>query len=773
MFKLNKRVLSTTLVLTLLASTLSSSTVVSQALTRKNECVAQTSFLNTVNSERATDYVRYLSETIGPRIAGTEQEYEAAQYIAGEFEKLGYTVEIQEFQYTSGGQSKTSWNVEAVRTPDGNDTADTNEIVYATAHYDSVTKAPGANDNASGIAAMLEIANSIKYLDIDREIRFVACGAEEVGLRGSQAYVNALTEDEKARSVGSFNMDMVATDYGPASELAVYTSNGKRNVVTDAVAEAGSELAKLTNSEASYDGEHEITPEGKLVAMGSSDHVPFTKAGIPAALFINVDPTKKHDPRSAIEPYYHKPEDYMANFSTERLERTIKLIGSAIYETVDIDHEEEKVISIDNMMKNLEALATKDNARVTGFENEHEAANYVTNEFKKMGLSTRKQMIKDISGFIGEKSVIKLGEEVIPSKLFTYSNATSGVLEGEVVYCGLGKANELENQDLKGKIALIQRGEISFAEKIENATAKGAAGVIIYNNAAGDVNGTLGSSNPKLAPSTSITKEAGEKLVARLQAGETVKLSMDVKTNIEDGSYSYNVIGNIPAAKNPRTAQTIVVGAHFDSVQCPGANDNATGTVSIVEAARILSQPEIAKNLKYNIEFVAFGAEEIGLIGSKEYVKSLQDSGRINKIKGMINLDMVGVGNNLVLYNSPGAGHEVTDIAKNVADELGYLNASTAQDLHSTSSDHAPFEAVGIPSTFLTYRMSEAGGLDPYYHRKSDTIETISSQFLYNTTDVVVETVLAMQETASRNASPSNVVNFNVDSVESEDMPVK
>ena len=58
-------------------------------------------------------------------------------------------------------------------------------------------------------------------------------------------------------------------------------------------------------------------------------------------------------------------------------------------------------------------------------------------------------------------------------------------------------------------------------------------------------------------------------------------------------------------AKNPRTAQTIVVGAHMDGVQCAAANDNATGTVSIVEAARILSQPDVANNLKYNIALSA------------------------------------------------------------------------------------------------------------------------------------------------------------------------
>ncbi|MGL4913044.1 MAG: M20/M25/M40 family metallo-hydrolase [Romboutsia sp.] len=766
MFKLNKKILSTSMVLMLTASSLG----IANAQSKSSMCEQQKTFLSNISGERAVDYVKSLSEDIGVRIAGTEKEYEAALFIEDEFKKLGYTAEVQAFEYVRNGETKTSWNVEAIRTPDGNDAADSNEIVYVTAHYDSVAKAPGANDNASGVAAMLEIANSIQNMDIDREVRFIACGAEEVGLKGSQAYVNSLSEDEKARSVGTFNLDMVATAYDPASELAVYTSNGQRNVITDAVAEVGSRLNKYSTQDVNFDGEHELTPDGKLVAMGSSDHVPFTQAGIPAALFINVNPSKKHDPRSAIEPYYHKPEDQTQNLSPERLERTIALIGSAIYETVDTDHEEAKYISIDNMIKDLEVISSKDNARVTGFEGEHKAADYLVNEFKEAGLKTRKQIIKDISGFIGESSSIKEGDKALASQLFTYSNATNGVVEGDVVYAGLGTPQELESIDVRGKIALIQRGDISFGEKVENASNKGAKAVIIYNNAEGNLSGTLGGSNLKLAPSASITKAAGEELVNRLQAGEKIKLSIENKTEIEENSYSYNVIANLPSAKNPRGAQTIVVGAHMDGVQCAAANDNATGTVSIVEAARILSQPEIRDNLNYNIEFVAFGAEEIGLIGSKEYVKTLQDSGKIDNVKAMINLDMVGVGNNLVMYNSNDqSSHEVTELAKKIGDELGYLNADTARNLHSTSSDHAPFEAVGVPSTFLTYRMNEDGKLDPYYHKKSDKIETVSPQFLYNTTDVVVNMVLEMQNQDPRKASPTSLSNYSVDDIETEE----
>ena len=140
---------------------------------------------------------------------------------------MGYKTEIQEFKFVRGGQEVTSWNVIATMKPGvkgiKNDKNDTNKIVHLTAHYDSVPKAPGANDNASGVASMLEIAKSMTSMDIDKEVRFVACGSEEVGLKGSYAYVDSLTEDEINRSEGNFNLDMVATAYEPCTELAVYT----------------------------------------------------------------------------------------------------------------------------------------------------------------------------------------------------------------------------------------------------------------------------------------------------------------------------------------------------------------------------------------------------------------------------------------------------------------------------------------------------------------------------------------------------------------------
>lgn len=291
-------------------------------------------FLNRVNENRAMNHIEVLSEDIGVRVSGTQEEYEAAKYIEKQFKSMGYKTEIQEFKFVRGGEEVTSWNVIATMKPGvkgiKNDKEDTNKIVYLTAHYDSVPKAPGANDNASGVASMLEIAKSMTSMDIDKEVRFVACGSEEVGLKGSYAYVDSLTEDEINRSEGNFNLDMVATAYEPCSELAVYTYNQGENVITDYMKKAGEKISYLSNNEVEYNG-------GYDGPMGSSDHVPFAEKGIPSALFINVDPEKKDNPRSAIEPYYHKPEDHTGNVSIDRLERTVKLVGLATLDALNVD----------------------------------------------------------------------------------------------------------------------------------------------------------------------------------------------------------------------------------------------------------------------------------------------------------------------------------------------------------------------------------------------------------------------------------------------------
>src|SRR5690606_7817857 len=191
------------------------------------------------------------------------------------------------------------------------------------AHHDSVVGAFGANDNASGVGLMLELARVFKGYNTEKELKFIAFGAEERGLLGSRYYVNQLTQEQKDNIEAVFVPDMVATNYDKAKNLYAMTPDGSTNLVTDSTMAAG---ARLGNSD--------ILPG----TFGSSDHVPFHQAGIPAALFIwmgidSWDPLVYH-----IEKVYHTPQDTIAdNISAEKMKSALDIIGAGLFSTVRKD----------------------------------------------------------------------------------------------------------------------------------------------------------------------------------------------------------------------------------------------------------------------------------------------------------------------------------------------------------------------------------------------------------------------------------------------------
>ncbi len=258
------------------------------------------------DSNNAMDHLSYLSEDIGPRVTGTDAEEQAATYIKDEFASLGYDVSTQAFAIRGDQESQ---NVIAVKKPKD---AENTEIVYVTAHYDSVPGSPGANDNGSGTSTLLELARVMKDVPTNKEIRFVAFGAEEIGLVGSRYYVSQLSQAEKDRSVANFNLDMVGTDWEPASQLYISPVDGEPNQVWES-SKAAAEKLGLDDDKLF------------LYPFGRSDHVPFYEAGIDSALFIWREPGTGN-----FEPYYHSPQDTIEHVSPEKIQVVGDLIHSAV-----------------------------------------------------------------------------------------------------------------------------------------------------------------------------------------------------------------------------------------------------------------------------------------------------------------------------------------------------------------------------------------------------------------------------------------------------------
>jgi hypothetical protein len=204
----------------------------------------------------------------------------------------------------------------------GDPTGTTAPIVMVGAHIDSVLGAPGAHDDASGNGVSMEIARVVSKLPLDKEIRIGGFGGEEDGLTGSRAYVATLPEEERARFVGEWQMDMVGTPYEPA-RLWALTPDGRSNFVVDEAYKAAERFG--------FDGLDNCK-------LGQSDHQAFFDVGIPSALFIWLDYHKPGAPDTCesirrgqytTEPEYHRPMDGMNNVSPERLQTTLDVVGGA------------------------------------------------------------------------------------------------------------------------------------------------------------------------------------------------------------------------------------------------------------------------------------------------------------------------------------------------------------------------------------------------------------------------------------------------------------
>jgi hypothetical protein len=241
------------------------------------------SLLGEVDATNITSIVQHL-ENYGTRNAYSSQSVEAQNWIKQEFEALGLTVELQDFYMPSGSASD---NVIATLTG----TKYPEEYVVCGAHYDSYSNggnAPGADDNASGTAGVLELARILSQYTFDRTIIFCAFSGEEYGLYGSAAYAQSAAQ-QGMDIHGYFNLDMIG-----------YLQNGSY-IHTDLIyPPSAQELADFyMEVSAVYLPDFPIE-QGMLVG-GDSDHTSFNNNG-----YMGIFPFEDSDDHS---PYIHTSND--------------------------------------------------------------------------------------------------------------------------------------------------------------------------------------------------------------------------------------------------------------------------------------------------------------------------------------------------------------------------------------------------------------------------------------------------------------------------------
>jgi len=349
----------------------------------------------------------------------------------------------------------------------------------------------------------------------------------------------------------------------------------------------------------------------------------------------------------------------------------------------------------------VDVLAGEIGSRPAGSESQARAAQYVQGQLSSFGYQAELQSFP-ITFYDDRGSTLAVAgalERQMSANTLQYS--PPGAAEGELVDVGLARDGDFSPAAVQGKIALIERGEIRFSEKAENVAQAGALGAVIYNNGPDNFNGSLGSGGQ--IPAVSLARSDGESLLAQTRRGPvTVRITVDA-------SLDQRTAANVVATK-PGGPQTVVIGGHFDSVAAgPGANDNGSGTAVMLELARVLA----SRPSPFTIKFVAFDAEEIGLLGSAHLVGQLSED-EVRTTRAMINLDMVGVGDEVRL----GGSDEVVSLAFPIAAQLGEPARALGGGLNG-ASDHASFMRAGIASLFV-YRAE-----DPNYHGPNDRAEFV------------------------------------------------
>ncbi len=218
----------------------------------------------------AEGYLTELSD-MGARAAGTEQEIAAGEWIQKTLEDMGYEVTVEPFTYEDeDGATQHSNNIIVEKA--GN----TDKVIVVGAHYDSMTDGDGVDDNASGIAVMLEAAKVLKDAETPQTLKFMFFGAEEAGLMGSAYHVAQMSPEDISNTLLMINFDsLVAGDH--AHVYGDGDANGKyRDRVLEIAIEKGLKLV-------TQPGENSEYPAGTTGDW--SDHAPFKEVGVPYVYF--------------------------------------------------------------------------------------------------------------------------------------------------------------------------------------------------------------------------------------------------------------------------------------------------------------------------------------------------------------------------------------------------------------------------------------------------------------------------------------------------------
>ena len=261
---------------------------------------------------------RVADDNDGNRASGTSGYEDSARYVEDQLRAAGYTPVRQAFTFRGDGRNRKQ--VESFNILADTEGSAENTIVVG-AHLDSVRKGPGINDNASGVAAMLETARWMKESGITpvNRVRFAFWGAEEDGLYGSRHYVDELSGTEKDQTAANLNVDILASPNGVRS---IHDGDGSD------FKQAGPAGSKQIEDVFFRFFEENSLPAETTPFDGGSDYEPFLRAGIPVGGLFSGDVNSKTSAQAqtfggvagkALDSCFHRACDTISNTNADLL----------------------------------------------------------------------------------------------------------------------------------------------------------------------------------------------------------------------------------------------------------------------------------------------------------------------------------------------------------------------------------------------------------------------------------------------------------------------
>ena len=457
-------------------------------------------------------------------------------------------------------------------------------------------------------------------------------------------------------------------------------------------------------------------------------------------------------------------------------------------------------ITVDEIKKDIGFLASDElKGRKSGEAGDLQAAKYIRDQFREAGLKMLYNEGFQSFGLVtaaepGEGNSLKVNTASFEVKkdFLPYAFSANTSLKAGVVFAGFGlevdrdtlKWDDYKNLDVEGKWVIVLQGDpdlenpqspyLEFSSERSKtllATDKKVAGVIFVAGTKFSEKDELGPLNfDKNAsryaiPVIQVTRNVAnqmlggttiETLEAELLAGKkpVVKSQAEISANINvllKESETRNVAALLPGTDPVLKNEYVVVGAHFDHLGMGGpgsgsrqldtiavhngADDNASGVSAVIQLAQKLAA---AKNNKRSIIFVAFGAEEMGLVGSKAFVNEPPVS--TEKMVAMFNFDMIGrldPANNGLSIGGSQTGKESEELMNRL--NTGFNLAFSPEGVGP--SDHASFYLQNIPVFFVST------GAHPDYHTPFDDADRINYE---GAKKVIDYSYLLVNEVANR-----------------------